>query len=156
MLPPQKDGEPGHLEGRGLGIAKRSDGGGKRETGGQHLNNALNASTSPPPIALNLQKTKVVYCKDDKRKQDYPEQKFDFLGYTFRPRRAKNRMGHLFISFIPAISNEAVKSIRSTIRQWHLTWRTDKSLEDLSHMFNPVIRGWINYYGSFYLNFAPK
>jgi RNA-directed DNA polymerase len=97
-----------------------------------------------------LQKTRVVYCKDDKRKQNYPEQKFDFLGYTFRPRKAKSRNGSFFVSFVPAISNEAVKSIRSTIRQWHFTWRTDKSLEDLSHMFNPVIRGWINYYGSFY------
>ena len=101
-------------------------------------------------LELNLQKTRVVYCKDDKRKQNYPEQKFDFLGYTFRPRKAKSRNGGFFVSFVPAISNEAVKSIRSTIRQWHFTWRTDKSLEDLSHMFNPVIRGWINYYGSFY------
>ena len=101
-------------------------------------------------LELNLQKTRIVYCKDDKRKQNYPEQKFDFLGYTFRPRKAKSRNGSFFVSFIPAISNEAVKSIRSTIRQWHFTWRTDKSLEDLSHMFNPVIRGWINYYGSFY------
>ncbi len=52
--------------------------------------------------------------------------------------------------YVALVSNDVVKSIRSTIRQWHLTWRTDKSLEDLSHMFNPVIRGWINYYGSFY------
>lgn len=101
-------------------------------------------------LELNLQKTKIVYCKDDKRKQDYPEQKFDFLGYTFRPRRSKSRNGSFFVSFSPAVSNEAIKSIRSVMRQWNLTWRTDKSLEDLSHMFNPVIRGWINYYGSFY------
>jgi len=93
-----------------------------------------------------LQKTRIVYCKDDKRIQNYPEQKFDFLGYTFRSRKVKSRLGILFVNFSPAISNEAVKSIRSIIRQWHLTWRTDKSLEDLSHMFNPVIRGWINYY----------
>jgi group II intron reverse transcriptase/maturase len=101
-------------------------------------------------LELNSQKTRVVYCKDDTRKQNYPEQKFDFLGHTFRPRRAKSRKESFFVSFSPTVSNEAIKSIRSIIRQWHLTWRTDKSLEDLFHMFNPVIRGWINYYGSFY------
>jgi RNA-directed DNA polymerase len=101
-------------------------------------------------VELNLQKTRVVYCKDDKRKQDYPEQKFDFLGCTFRPRMAKNRNGSLFVSFIPAMSNEAVKSIRSILRQWPLTLRTDTPLEDLSQMFNPVMRGWFNYFESFY------
>ena len=47
-------------------------------------------------LELNLQKTKIVYCKEDDRRGNYPEQKFDFLGFTFRPRRAKNRKGKLF------------------------------------------------------------
>ena len=64
--------------------------------------------------------------------------------------KAKSRNGSFFVSFIPAISNEAVKSIRLAIRQWYFTWRTDKSPENLSDMFNSVIRGWTNYYGSFY------
>ena len=58
-------------------------------------------------LELNLQKTKIVYCKDDNRRGEYPEQKFDFLGFTFRPRRAKNRLGRFFVAFIPAISNKA-------------------------------------------------
>ena len=52
--------------------------------------------------------------------------------------------------FSPAVSNEATKAIRREIRSWNLHQRTDKSLEDLAQMFNPVIRGWINYYGGFY------
>jgi len=101
-------------------------------------------------LELNLQKTKIVYCKDSNRRGDYPEQKFDFLGYAFRPRIAKERSGQFFVSFIPAISNKASKSLRDTMRRWRLHRRTDKSLDELAQMLNPVLRGWINYYGSFY------
>jgi RNA-directed DNA polymerase len=100
-------------------------------------------------LELHLQKTRVVYCKDDDRRGDYPEQKFDFLGYTFRPRRAKNRRGRFFVGFNPAISNKATKSICDAMRQWKLHRRTDKSLDELAQMVNPVLRGWINYYGHF-------
>jgi len=101
-------------------------------------------------LELNLQKTKIVYCKDANRREDYPGQKFDFLGYTFRPRIAKERSGRFFVSFIPAISNKGAKSICDTMRRWQVHRRTDKSLDDLAHMFNPVLRGWINYYGRFH------
>ena len=101
-------------------------------------------------LELNLQKTKIVYCKDDDRRGNYPEQKFDFLGFTFRPRRAKNRRGKLFVGFTPAISNKAKKSICDTMRRWKMHRQTDKSLDELARVVNPVLRGWINYYGRFY------
>jgi group II intron reverse transcriptase/maturase len=101
-------------------------------------------------LELNLQKTKIVYCKDDDRRGNYPEQKFDFLGFTFRPRRAKNRRGKLFVGFTPAISNRAKKSICDTMRRWKMHRQTDKSLDELARVVNPVLRGWINYYGRFY------
>lgn len=101
-------------------------------------------------LELNPQKTKIVYCKDDNRRGNYPNEKFDFLGFTFRPRRAKNSKGQFFVGFIPAVSNEALKSIRRTIRSWRLHLRSGQTLEDLASMFNPILRGWINYYGRFY------
>ena len=101
-------------------------------------------------LELSLQKTKVVYCKDSYRRGDYPEQKFDFLGFTFRPRKAKDRWGRFFIAFTPAISNKATKSIRDTIRRLKMHRWSDKSLDDLALRINPALRGWINYYGSFY------
>jgi RNA-directed DNA polymerase len=100
-------------------------------------------------LELNSQKTKIVYCKDDDRRGNYPEQKFDFLGYTFRPREAKNPQGVFFVGFNPAISNKAKKSICDAMRQWRLHRRTDKSLDELAHRINPVLRGWINYYGRY-------
>jgi len=92
-------------------------------------------------------KTKIVYCKDEDRKGNYPNEKFDFLGYTFRSRRSKNRRGKYFINFTPAVSNEAKTKMRRQMRKWKLHLRTDKDLEDLSKMLNPVLRGWITYYG---------
>jgi RNA-directed DNA polymerase len=95
-------------------------------------------------------KTKIVYCKDEDRQGTYPEQKFDFLGFTFRPRRSKNRWGKFFINFSPAVSNRAAKEMRQRMRSWRLHLRSDKSIDDLARMWNPVLRGWIQYYGRFY------
>jgi len=101
-------------------------------------------------LELHPEKTRIIYCKDDDRKGDYPEISFDFLGYTFRPRKSKNWKGKHFINFTPAVSNKAKKAMRQTIRGWRMHLKPDKEIEDLSRMFNPVIRGWINYYGRFY------
>ena len=101
-------------------------------------------------LELHPTKTRIVYCKDDDRQEDYPETKFDFLGYTFRPRRSKNKYGKHFINFTPAVSNTAKKSMQHEIHDWRMHLKPDKTLEDLSHMFNPILRGWVNYYGFFY------
>jgi RNA-directed DNA polymerase len=101
-------------------------------------------------LELHPDKTRIVYCKDDDRRGNYPEIKFDFLGYTFRPRRSKNRYGKNFINFTPAVSNKSCKAMRQVIRGWRIHLKPDKELIDISRMFNPVIRGWINYYGCFY------
>ena len=101
-------------------------------------------------LELHPEKTGVIYCKDEDRRKEHLLTGFDFLGFTFRPRRSKNRWGKPFINFSPAVSNEAGKAMRQEARRWKLHLRSDKSLEDLSRMFSPVVRGWINYYGSFY------
>jgi len=101
-------------------------------------------------LELNTEKTRIVYCKDDDRKGNYSLTSFDFLGYTFRPRRSKNRWGKCFINFSPAVSNAASKAMRQTIRSWRMQLKSDVGIDDLSRMFNPVVRGWINYYGCFY------
>ena len=114
------------------------------------LQTALEIRFKECGLELHPQKTKIVYCKDDDRRGDYPNTSFDFLGFTFRPRGSKNRRGKHFINFRPAVSNKAGKAMRQTARRWKMHLRSDKTLEDLSRIFGPVIRGWINYYGSFY------
>ena len=95
-------------------------------------------------------KTRIVYCRDGKRNEDHEHIQFDFLGYTFRPRRAKGRGGELFCGFLPAISANATKAMVAEMRNWDLHRKSDKELADLSRMFNPIIRGWVAYYGRYY------
>jgi RNA-directed DNA polymerase len=101
-------------------------------------------------LELHPTKTQIVYCKDADRQGTYAQERFDFLGYTFRPRRSRNRWGKYFINFTPAVSARATKAMRQTIRSWRLHLRSDKTLDDLAHMFNPILRGWVNYYGQYY------
>ena len=101
-------------------------------------------------LELHPDKTHIVYCKDADRRGTFAQERFDFLGYTFRPRRSKNRRGKYFINFTPAVSARATQAMRQTIRSWRLHLRSDKTLDDLSRMFNPILRGWVTYYGQYY------
>jgi len=101
-------------------------------------------------LELHPDKTHIVYCKDDDRRGHFPNEKFDYLGYTFRARRSKNKWGKHFVNFTPGVSNRATKAIRRKIRDWQLGCRIDRWIDDLVRMFNPVIRGWMNYYGRYY------
>ena len=75
----------------------------------------------------------------------------DFLGYTFRPRRVKNRWGKFFVSFLPAMSTKAAKTVCKRIREWRMaSTRNNHELKDLARVVNPAVRGWMNYYGRFY------
>jgi group II intron reverse transcriptase/maturase len=100
-------------------------------------------------LELHPDKTKVVYCKDGRRRGDFEHTSFDFLGYTFRRRLAKGRRG-FFVNFSPAISATAKKAIGKKIRDWHLNRRSGTDLSGLAWGINAQVRGWINYYGAFY------
>ena len=99
-------------------------------------------------LALHPTKTRIVYCKDDNRPGEYEHVAFDFLGYTFQPRRAMNRQGKPFVSFLPAISSKAAKRIRATLRAWRRL-PTSQRLEEVARVINPVVRGWVNYSGRY-------
>ena len=100
-------------------------------------------------LKLNEEKTRIVYCKDSSRKEDHAAITFDFLGYTFRPRKAKNsKSGEYFTSFLPAVSQKSKKHIRETIHSWKLSRKKD--LIAVEVQMEASARGWINYYGKFY------
>lgn len=115
---------------------------------------ALKASLACRLAACGLEmhpdKTEIVYCKDDRRKGTYPRTRFDFLGYTFRPRVVRlSRPIRFFVSFNPAVSKAALKSMRAHVRRSAIRNRTNLSLEDIARGFNPTLRGWLNYYGRY-------
>jgi len=101
-------------------------------------------------LELNLDKTRIVYCKDSDRTGSHEHEQFDFLGYTFRPRLARSKTGKKFVSFLPAVSEDAAKGMRRTIKRWRLHLRSGSTLADLAQEINSTVRGWISYYGRFY------
>jgi len=122
----------------------------RTEREAQAVKQALQARFEQCGLELHPAKTKIVYCKDGSRKGKYPNTKFDFLGYTFRPRVVKNRKRNsLFVNFTPAVSTAALKTMRQTTRKLNYRNRTELSLEDISRLYNPVLRGWLEYYGRF-------
>ncbi len=122
----------------------------RTQTDAESLREAIAARMGECKLELHPQKTKIVYCKDSNRSDGHSNEKFDFLGFTFRPRKAKNRQGVYFVSFSPAISQKATKEIRQTIKGLRLHRRSDLSIDQIAALVNPQLRGWIQYYGRFY------
>ena len=100
-------------------------------------------------LRLHPDKTKVVYCKDERRRGSHEHTSFTFLGYTFRPRTAKRPGSRPFVVYTPAVSAQARKKMGQVVRGWRLHQRTGLSLDELAEMINPIVAGWINYYGRF-------
>lgn len=122
----------------------------RSEAQARKLRESLEHRFATCKLELHPQKTKIAYCKDANRRGSYPIQRFDFLGYSFRPRRSMNRHGRLFVSFAPAVSDKAAKAMRQTMRRWRLHHRGDLGLDDLVRWTWSVIQGWVQYYGRFY------
>ena len=101
-------------------------------------------------LKLHPVKTRIVYCKDANRHGSYEHEQFNFLGYTFRQRLCKSRQGKYFAGFTPAVSDDNLKAIGQKIRQWRLHLRSDAALTELARSINPVVQGWITYYGAFH------
>jgi RNA-directed DNA polymerase len=101
-------------------------------------------------LQLHPDKTRIVYCKDDKRRDSYEHTSFTFLGFTFRQRRARDQDGRAFSSFLPAISADARKRIGEEIRSWRLHRAVNLTFAQLARWINPIVRGWMQYYGRFY------
>jgi RNA-directed DNA polymerase len=121
----------------------------RTEAEAQKLKSALAERLEDCELKLHPEKTQIVYCKYEARKGDYPRITFDFLGYTFGPRSAKTKHGRVFNNFLPAASRKVKKAITQEIRRWKLQRKTDKTIEDMSSMYAPILRGWINYYGKY-------
>jgi RNA-directed DNA polymerase len=122
----------------------------RTEQEAQALKAELQARLAECRLELHPTKTKIVYCKDGKRKGTYPNVKFDFLGYCFRPRLVRrSRDNKLFCGFNPAVSASALKSMRTTIRELDIRHRTELPLTEIARRINPLLRGWIDYYGRY-------
>ena len=116
----------------------------------EHVLAALHERMAAVGLQLHPDKTRVVYCQDSRRRGTHPHTSFTFLGYTFRPRGARRADGVQFTSFLPAISKAALKRISHVVRSWRLHRQTGRTSADLAREINPIVRGWMAYYGAFY------
>ncbi len=116
-----------------------------------YLLNRIRERLAECKLELHPQKTKIVYCGTGKRTGKHDERMFDFLGFTFKPRKGKARKGHFFTSFNPAVSKKAAKKIRDKISNWRIPNScSTKTLSEIAVIINATVRGWIAYYGQFY------
>jgi RNA-directed DNA polymerase len=122
----------------------------RSEQQARELRAAIASRLAECGLELNEQKTRIVYCTDWARRGSYEHERFDFLGYTFRPRLARGKHGGKFVNFLPAVSNDARKRLGRGIRRWRLHLRSGTTLTDLARSINVTVQGWINYYGRFY------
>ena len=122
----------------------------RSERQAQHVLHKLEERLRECGLELHPEKTRIVYCQDINRRAAYPVVQFTFLGYTFRPRKSVDKYGRVYVNFSPAVSRDALRAMRQTVRGWHLQLKCDLELGDFSNMFGPVLRGWANYYGRFY------
>lgn len=120
------------------------------ESQARHVLVALGRRMEQVGLRLHPDKTLVVYCKDGTRRGSYEHTSFTFLGFTFRARAVRSRHGVNFTGFLPAISKDALKKISGELRQWRIHHRTGLTMGELARRINPVVRGWMQYYGAFY------
>jgi RNA-directed DNA polymerase len=111
---------------------------------------ALQERLAQVGLTLHPDKTRMVYCKDGRRTGSSEHTSFTFLGYTFRARGVRTKTGRMMTGFNPAISKDALNRISAQVRSWGLHRRTGLSEADLARWINPIVRGWMNYYGAFY------
>jgi RNA-directed DNA polymerase len=101
-------------------------------------------------LRLHPDKTKIVYCRDGQRRGLFEHTSFTFLGYAFRCRAAKGKGGQRFSSFMPAVSPAALKAMGQEVRRWRIHLWVNRDLDELAEQINPIVAGWMNYYGRFY------
>jgi RNA-directed DNA polymerase len=104
-------------------------------------------------LEMHPDKTSIVYCRDDRRQRttDWSTTSFEFLGFEFKERFAQNRStGELFRRFLPAIGRNRLKELRRTLKGQPVLRAMFARIDDVAQALNPIIRGWLNYYGRFY------
>jgi group II intron reverse transcriptase/maturase len=120
------------------------------EAQARHVLTAIEVRMEQVGLRLHPDKTRIVHCQDGRRRASYEHTEFTFLGFTFRQRGMRSKNGKQFSSFNPAISKDALKRISAEVRSWRLHNRTGLAFVELARRINPIVRGWMQYYGAFY------
>lgn len=102
-------------------------------------------------LELQQEKSKIVYCRRNLKRQPpfkVRYQKFDFLGYTFKPRVVKVGC-KLKMGFSPAMSQKSMGRITRELKLMNFHRWVQFPISKIAVLLQLKIRGWINYYGKF-------
>ena len=121
----------------------------KSEKEAKEIKEALNQRMKQCKLELHPDKTRIVYCKDEDRTEDYPITQFDFLGYTYKAVYIKCKDGKLRNNFIASASQKACKNLRDKIKELKLHKMSGSSINIIAQAINPIVRGWTNYFGKY-------
>jgi len=122
----------------------------KSKVHAEELLQAIHERMESVGLELHRQKTKIVYCRDYRRREKHQIVKFDYLGYSFQPRTAfSKKLNKLFIGYDCAISISSRKRIADKLEALNVKTLSFKSIVGVAQYLNPLIRGWVNYYGKF-------
>ena len=120
----------------------------RTERQAQFLKQAIESRLLECHLESHPDKTQVVYCHQGRGKSRH-KVTFDFLGYGFKPRLIRNRDGKFRVGYTPSISKKAMNSIRERMRKWELHKKCNRTIVEIAEWINPVLQGWINYYGQY-------
>ena len=100
-------------------------------------------------LELHPTKTRIVYCKDKDRTRNEELTEFDFLGYTFKAVHVMCKDGEIRLNFIAPVSKVSAKAFRDKIKSLEIHKKTGCKIDIIAEILNPMLRGWINYFGKF-------
>lgn len=98
-------------------------------------------------LKINEAKTHIAYCRNENHREDHKRERFDFLGYTFRPRIYKGQTG-FSLQYLPCMSRQSKSAVIRQLRKLNLH-KHQVSIQRIAEMLNPRIRGWMQYYCKF-------
>jgi len=124
----------------------------RTEAEAQQVLGAVRARLQQCKLRLHDGKTNIVYCQDYRRaKKQGCKRKFDFLGFSFRPRpkQSKRKEGGMFLGFDCGISIASRKKILADLRTMQFHRWSKCTIEDLARRLNSKLSGWVNYFGKY-------
>ena len=116
-----------------------------------HVKKALVKRFKSLGLEIHPGKTHIIYCQQASRPRKKGERvSFDFLGYTFKPRKVKTENNKITTGYLPAVSRSAKKAMNEKVRKEGVRLKSHRSIVKTAQYWNPILRGWINYYGKYY------
>jgi len=100
-------------------------------------------------LELHPEKTKIVYCQNNRRKIESTYRSFKFLGFRFQSQLLRDTNGKYRVGFLPSASIESKQELSRKLRQVRIPRKTQWGIEEIAKSINPMLRGWINYFGKF-------